>query len=127
MTINHVFVWASKANFQFLRSFYRAVLQPIDYVEMICASENTLIGYGSDYPYFWLKQLPDAKAPLPTHIAFDAPNQEAVDHFYQLALQHGGRGNGPPGIREEMSRQPYYAAFISDMDGNNIEIVHVPK
>lgn len=75
MTINHVFFWASKANFQSLRLFYRIVLQPIDYVEMIHASGNTLIGYGSDYPYFWLKQLPDGNVPLPTHIAFDAPGK----------------------------------------------------
>ncbi|KAJ6031015.1 hypothetical protein N7540_001747 [Penicillium herquei] len=84
MTINHVFFWASAAKIQSLRSFYRAVLQPIGYVEMICAYENTLIGYGSDYPYFWLKQLPDGKEPLPSHIAFDAPkNMEGVAMEHQ--------------------------------------------
>ena len=36
-----------------------------------------------------------------------------------------GKDNGKPGIREEMSRQPYYAAFIIDPDGNNIEAVCV--
>ena len=39
----------------------------------------------------------------------------------------GGKDNGKPGIREEMSRQPYYAAFILDPDGNNIEGVCVDK
>ncbi|PYI12200.1 hypothetical protein BO78DRAFT_392876 [Aspergillus sclerotiicarbonarius CBS 121057] len=128
MTINHVFFWASAARFESLRSFYRTILQPIGYSEMICAHGNSLIGYGSDYPYFWLQKLPeDEKVLRPYHIAFDAPSQDAVDQFYQTALQHGARDNGPPGIRKEMSRQPYYAAFVMDLDGNNVEAVHVPK
>lgn len=44
-----------------------------------------------------------------------------------LNSQAGGRDNGRPGIREEMSRQPYYAAFVLDVDGNNIEAVCVKK
>jgi predicted lactoylglutathione lyase len=43
-----------------------------------------------------------------------------------LALQNGGTENGKPGIRKEMSRQPYYAAFVLDPDGNNLEVVSVP-
>jgi hypothetical protein len=74
MTINHVFVWGSAAKFVALRSFYRTVLQPIGYNEMICVNNDALIGYGSDYPYFWLKKLPEGKDTLPTHIAFDAPS-----------------------------------------------------
>jgi hypothetical protein len=77
MTINHIFVWASAARFQSLQSFYRAILQPVGYTEMISVNGNALIGFGSDYPYFWLKQLPEGKEPLPTHIAFDAPSEIA--------------------------------------------------
>ncbi|KAJ5753523.1 uncharacterized protein N7511_007676 [Penicillium nucicola] len=131
MTINHVFFWASANKIVALRSFYRAILQPLGYTEMIRASNEGLIGYGSDFPYFWLKRLPESKEPLPSHIAFDAPSElpcpEAVDQFYKLALQHGGRDNGGPGIREEMSRQPYYSAFVIDLEGNNVEAVCVPK
>ncbi|KAJ5638332.1 hypothetical protein N7490_008211 [Penicillium lividum] len=144
MTINHVFLWGSPAKFQSLRAFYRAILQPVGYNEMIRVNDDCLIGYGSDYPYFWLKQLPADRTTMPTHIAFDAPSEyicgeiwqtahsiqlgrDAVERFYELALQHGGRDNGAPGIREEMSRQPYYAAFILDLDGNNVEAVYVPK
>jgi hypothetical protein len=58
-----------------MRLFYRSALQPLGYTEMIQASNNTLIGYGSDYPYLWLKALPGDKASLPTHIAIDAPSQ----------------------------------------------------
>ncbi|KAJ5325829.1 uncharacterized protein MYU51_001179 [Penicillium brevicompactum] len=127
MTINHVFVWSSAAKFTALRSFYRTVLQPIGYSEMICANNEALIGFGNDYPYFWLQKLPEGKENLPTHIAFDAPNPESVDRFYQIALENGARDNGGPGIRKEMSRQPYYSAFVIDSDGNNIEAVCVQK
>jgi hypothetical protein len=58
-----------------MRSFYRTILQPIGYTEMIRAYSDILIGYGSDYPYFWLERLPENKEPLPNHIAFDAPSE----------------------------------------------------
>ncbi|KAJ5437537.1 hypothetical protein N7445_006081 [Penicillium cf. griseofulvum] len=89
MTLNHIFFWASAAKYTSLRSFYRIVLQPIGYCEIIRVNNDALIGYGSDYPYFWLKRLPEDKDPLPTHVSFDAPSKsgrEAVDQFYQLAL-----------------------------------------
>ncbi|KAF7893857.1 hypothetical protein EAF00_007371 [Botryotinia globosa] len=101
MTINHIFFNASAATFQALRSFYEV---------MICANNDALIGYGSDFPYFWLRKLSEGQTPLPTHIAFDAPNREALDQFYEIAF-----------------RQPYYAAFVSDIDGNNVEAVCVSK
>jgi len=50
-----------------------------------------------------------------------------VDEFHQLALEAGAKDNGKPGIRAEMSRQPYYAAFVIDPDGNNLEAVCVDK
>lgn len=75
MTINHVFVWVSVAKWENLQGFYRVVLQPIGYTEMIRAKSGNLLGYGSDYPYFWLKKLPVDKEPLPTHISFDAPSR----------------------------------------------------
>lgn len=56
------------------------------------------------------------------HIAFQARNRDMVDRFYQQALAHGGTDNGAPG---ERSYHPgYYAAFVLDPDGNNIEAVY---
>ena len=55
------------------------------------------------------------------HIAFQAQNRAMVDAFYQAALAHGGRDNGPPG--ERPYHPGYYAAFVLDPDGNNIEAV----
>ncbi|KAL3490104.1 glyoxalase/bleomycin resistance protein/dioxygenase [Aspergillus germanicus] len=127
MTVNHIFVWATPSKLPALRAFYRTVLAPIGYKELIVAFNETHIAYGSDYPYFWLKALPEGKETLPVHVAFDAPNWAAVDEFHKLALENGGRDNGAPGIREEMSRYPYYTAFTYDIEGNNIEAVCAPR
>ncbi|HEY5754536.1 MAG TPA: VOC family protein [Steroidobacter sp.] len=56
-----------------------------------------------------------------THLAFQAKNREAVDRFYAAALAAGGRDNGKPG--ERPYHPGYYAAFVIDPDGNNIEAV----
>ena len=55
------------------------------------------------------------------HIAFQAQDRAMVDAFYQAALAHGGRDNGAPG--ERAYHPGYYAAFVLDPDGNNIEAV----
>ncbi len=56
------------------------------------------------------------------HIAFQVDDRAAVDRFYRDALAAGGRDNGPPG--ERPYHPVYYAAFVLDPDGNNIEAVH---
>ncbi|SFB61816.1 Predicted lactoylglutathione lyase [Rhizobium sp. NFR07] len=55
------------------------------------------------------------------HLAFQARSREDVDAFHRLALEAGGRSNGAPGLRPYHDR--YYAAFVFDPDGNNIEAV----
>lgn len=56
------------------------------------------------------------------HLAFQARDRAMVDAFYEAALAHGGRDNGPPGLRAY--HLAYYAAFVLDPDGNNIEAVY---
>ena len=61
------------------------------------------------------------------HIAFKAPSADAVERWHGAALRHGGTDNGPPGLRPEYSGH-YFAAFVVDLDGNNVEAVfHVPQ
>ena len=55
------------------------------------------------------------------HLAFQAQDQAMVDAFYNAALVHGGKDNGAPG--ERPYHPGYYAAFVLDPDGNNIEAV----
>jgi catechol 2,3-dioxygenase-like lactoylglutathione lyase family enzyme len=56
------------------------------------------------------------------HIAFTAPDADAVERWHAAAIRHGGTDNGPPGLRPEYSG-PYVAAFVLDPDGNNVEAV----
>jgi catechol 2,3-dioxygenase-like lactoylglutathione lyase family enzyme len=56
------------------------------------------------------------------HVAFPAPDDDAVRRWYDAALRHGGTDNGPPGLRPEY-RGRYFAAFVLDPDGNNVEAV----
>jgi catechol 2,3-dioxygenase-like lactoylglutathione lyase family enzyme len=101
------------------RAFYAAVLEVLD----------VPIG-GSADDYFWADELfvstADSKAAAGSltgrhHLAFQARDRTMVDAFHKAALAHGGRDNGAPG---ERSYHPgYYAAFVLDPDGNNIEAV----
>ena len=85
---------------------------------------------GSADDYFWADELfvstAASKAAAGSltgrhHLAFQAQDRSMVDAFHKAALAHGGRDNGPPG---ERSYHPgYYAAFVLDPDGNNIEAV----
>jgi catechol 2,3-dioxygenase-like lactoylglutathione lyase family enzyme len=56
------------------------------------------------------------------HLAFQAQDRAMVDAFYNAALAHGGKDNGAPG--ERAYHPGYYAAFVLDPDGNNIEAVY---
>ena len=57
------------------------------------------------------------------HIAFQARDRETVDRFHAAGLEAGGKDNGAPGIRANY-HPGYYAAFLLDPDGNNIEAVY---
>jgi catechol 2,3-dioxygenase-like lactoylglutathione lyase family enzyme len=62
----------------------------------------------------------------PIHFAFVARSRAEVDAFHQAGLEGGGRDNGAPGVREQYSSEDggrYYAAFVLDPDGNNVEAV----
>ena len=64
--------------------------------------------------------------PAPLHLAFVAENRNQVDAFYRAAMEAGGKDNGAPGLCPEYHAN-YYAAFVIDPDGHNIEAVcHEP-
>lgn len=79
------------------------------------------IGYGKDYPVFWIDRFHPHS--VKQHVAFVALSQESVRAFHAAALQAGGKDNGAPGLREDGYPPGYYAAFVLDPDGNNIEAV----
>jgi catechol 2,3-dioxygenase-like lactoylglutathione lyase family enzyme len=62
----------------------------------------------------------------PIHVAFVAESRDQVDAFHRAGIEAGFRDNGPPGVREQYSSDEaglYYAAFLLDPDGNNVEAV----
>ena len=78
------------------------------------------IGYGVDYPVFWIDRYHPHS--VRQHTAFAAKNRAEVDAFHAAALKAGGSDNGAPGLRAHYTSN-YYAAFVLDPDGNNMEAV----
>ncbi|MGE8680045.1 MAG: VOC family protein [Achromobacter marplatensis] len=81
------------------------------------------IGYGMEYPVFWIDKFHPHS--VRQHTAFAAKNRADVDAFHAAALRAGGTDNGAPGLRDISDGYPpgYYAAFVLDPDGNNMEAV----
>ncbi|WP_429068007.1 VOC family protein [Aeromonas bestiarum] len=99
------------------------------YTAALAALDIPLGGTGDGY--FWADELFVTSADSPAalgaltgrhHLAFQAQDKAMVDRFYQAALAHGGQDNGAPGERNY--HPGYYAAFVLDPDGNNIEAVY---
>jgi catechol 2,3-dioxygenase-like lactoylglutathione lyase family enzyme len=78
------------------------------------------IGYGVDHPVFWIDRYHPHS--VRQHTAFVAKSRAEVEAFYAAALKAGGTDNGAPGLRNHYSSH-YYAAFVLDPDGNNVEAV----
>lgn len=102
------------------KAFYASVME---------ALEIPISGEGEDF--FWIDELfissKESKAAANTltgrtHLAFQAKSREMVDKFHQAAMKTGSQDNGAPG--ERPYHPGYYAAFVIDPDGNNIEAVY---
>lgn len=106
------------------QAFYAKALAPLGYT--LVSEYEGGFGVGQDSgSTIWVATGP-AQKPI-AHLAFRANDRKAVDAFYKAALAAGGKDNGKPGLRENYS-PTYYAAFVLDPDGNNIEAVcHLAK
>jgi catechol 2,3-dioxygenase-like lactoylglutathione lyase family enzyme len=106
-------------------SFYDAALGALGFVRVW--SDATAVGYGRAGGGDQLAIKAAEQVPAPSalfHVAFAAPSRDAVHAFHRAGLEHGGVDNGPPGLRPEYGLD-YYAAFLIDPDGHNIEAVIV--
>ncbi len=104
--------------------FYDSVLATIGYKRVSQMPDNVGtdgIGYGIDYPIFWIDRFHPQS--VRQHVAFKAKSRAEVKAFYEAALLSGGTDNGAPGLRGNGYPQGYYATFVLDPDGNNIEAV----
>ncbi|HXW25154.1 MAG TPA: VOC family protein [Xanthobacteraceae bacterium] len=99
--------------------FYQAALAPLGHV--LGSHDDAGAGFGpKGAPALWLYRAEDAGPG--THVAFNAPDRAAVDRFHAGGLKAGGRDHGGPGLRADYG-PTYYAAFLLDPDGNNVEAV----
>lgn len=110
------------------RAFYEAALAPLEMaVTMEMGPEHTksggtAIGFGPEGTsgLFWIGD--NEKVGEGLHVAFEAETRQQVDAFHRAALAAGGRDNGAPGPRPDYGPN-YYAAFVYDPDGVNVEAV----
>ena len=113
------------------RGFYAAALAPLgitvamEVTEEMTGGHGAHVGFGTaGKPFFWIGSGGAAGGPV--HVALAAATRAEVDAFHAAAMAAGGRDNGGPGLRLHYHPN-YYAAFVLDPDGNNIEAVcHKP-
>jgi catechol 2,3-dioxygenase-like lactoylglutathione lyase family enzyme len=101
--------------------FYTRALAPLGFERVAFVDEdNRAAAFGADgRDDFWIHE---GRPVGRMHVAFDSESREAVDGFHAAALDAGGRDNGAPGVRAAYS-DTYYAAYVLDPNGNNIEAV----
>ena len=123
VVIDHVSVGVS--DLERSRAFYTRALLPLGFTEIGTPRE------GSQVVFFGLEEARDFiistvyRTGAPIHVAFAADRREQVDAFHAAALAAGGRDNGAPGLRP--FAEDYYAAFVIDPDGHNVEAVQRPR
>ncbi len=118
------------SDYEVAKVFYLRALAPLGYgIVMETPQESqaaVAAGFGANgKPDLWIGS--EGKIDRPLHIAIAAKDRASVDAFYAAAMAAGGRDNGPPGLRPHYHAN-YYAAFVCDPDGHNIEAVcHAPE
>ena len=107
------------------KAFYTKALAPLGYTLIMetgqVENDSPAAGFGAGgKPDFWIGGEGGLNRPL--HVAIASKDRAAVDAFFQAALAAGGVDNGPPGVRPHYHAN-YYAAFVRDPDGHNVEAV----
>jgi len=107
-------------------AFYRAALAPLGFESGSLDEAGRSVGFGKNGAiWLWIAEGAPPSAGL--HLAFASQDRAAVERFFAGALAAGGRDNGKPDLRPDYAAD-YYAAFVLDPDGNNVEaVVHEAK
>lgn len=100
------------------KAFYVKVLAPLGYHKNMDFGDAAGFNDGKNTD-FWISEQDFI---TPSHLAFEAKSAKQVEAFYEAALAAGGKDNGGPGYRTEYW-PGYYAAFVHDPDGHNVEAV----
>lgn len=119
---NHVQIKVK--SLQATRKFYDELMNVLGH-KVVLDIERFVVGYGTSVHDMFEIHQSSEEAPLSraVHVAFNAKDKETVDNFYRVALENGAKCNGGPGYRPEYE-DGYYAAFIIDIDGHNVEAVY---
>jgi len=110
-------------DFKSSRVFYETVLATLGYAVVL--EFKNVVGIGIDpHNMFEVGQaLEDSPLSASVHLAFVADSEESVRRFHEVALSLGAKDNGAPGLRPEYE-EGYFAAFVIDPDGHNLEAVY---
>jgi len=101
-------------------AFYDQVLGVLGHRRLM--DFGTAIGYGSESPCFWISAWEGEEPNREIHVAFTAPDAEAVRRFHAAALELGAEELHAPRLWPEYHDR-YFGAFVRDPDGNNVEAV----
>ena len=105
-------------------AFYDTVLAPLGGRRVLDFGQA--IGYGTEFPDFWLGAQQTGDGFRESHIAFTAPDRAAVQAFFDVAVANGAEVLHEPRLWPEY-HEHYFGAFVRDPDGNNVEAVcHLP-
>ncbi|HZZ84972.1 MAG TPA: VOC family protein [Anaeromyxobacteraceae bacterium] len=110
-------------DFEKSKAFYAKALAPLGYALLMEFDEEGFQGAGFGVgrkPDLWLSR--GEPQPGGVHLAFAAEERAQVDAFHAAALAAGAADNGQPGLRPQYHPR-YYAAFVKDADGHNVEVV----
>lgn len=106
------------------RRLFTAALTPLGYTELHVQDDGVQYGAEGNDDFAICEGSPVTTA---AHVAFDADGREAVDAFFAAAIANGATARGEPGVWVQYSER-YYAAFVNDLHGNNVEAVwHAPE
>lgn len=132
MMIDHLSTYAR--NYLVTLEFYSKVFRPLGYqlLQEIVSDDDVEFPtrrcgvFGSENNgTFWV--IESLEVVTPRHVAFSAPDRESVRTFHRIAIENGAESNGEPGLRPQY-HPDYYASFVIDPDGNDIEAVcHLPE
>ncbi|KAH8602226.1 Glyoxalase/Bleomycin resistance protein/Dihydroxybiphenyl dioxygenase [Bisporella sp. PMI_857] len=127
MGIDHTGAFVSSSVHAAALAWYEAALKPVGYKKWHTEGPNQEVAGFSDTGRsadFWLIAVTE-EPNVKSHHAFTANDRVVVDAFHAAGIAAGGKCNGPPGVRHYHPN--YYAAFVLDPAGNNIEVVcHAP-
>ncbi len=112
-------------DFKKSKKFYTGILAAFD-IKLQKEKQDRSVSFGKDdrRSFFWIKKV-DELNDIPSFgcLAFSAESISQVDDFYNNAIKFGAKCNGAPGVRKEY-HDKYYAAYVVDPNGYNIEVVY---